>query len=65
MNDAANASEPTIIGQGYDTYEVERGPATGRWNIYRIGAVSDAFIKSERTRAAAVATARKLAGVVA
>ena len=58
-----NINETTTIGTGYDTFQVERGCATGHWLIYRIGVSSDAYIGREKTQAAAIATAKKLAGV--
>jgi hypothetical protein len=54
---------PTIIGSGYNTYEVELGPATSLWQIYRIGTTSDTYMGSKKTRAAAIFEAEKLAGL--
>jgi len=56
-------STSVTIGSGFDTYEVEFGSGTGRWQIYRIGPTSDAYMGSHKTKAKAVFEAEKLAGL--
>ena len=48
------------IGTGFHTYEIERGPATGKWNIYRIAPDHQAFIGGYKTMAEAMAVVESL-----